>query len=127
MNDPLLEEWLQKAQSDWIILNRLWTQPSAEIADGVCFHAQQCVEKLLKALLIKNQQSFPRIHDLEELANRVFPFYPNLDLSMDDLEWLLDIGLRARYPGIEIVKEQADKALEICTHLRAKILPIFED
>jgi len=42
----------------------------AELAP-TCFHAQQAVEKALKALLTINQVDFRRTHDLEELATLV--------------------------------------------------------
>jgi len=36
--------------------------------DTVCFHAQQCVGKYLKALLVLPGVDFPKTHDLTELA-----------------------------------------------------------
>ncbi len=38
--------------------------------DTVCFHAQQCVEKYLKAVLVSEAIDFPKTHDLEELMDR---------------------------------------------------------
>ena len=35
--------------------------------DTVGFHAQQCSEKYLKALLLFHRINFPKIHDLTEL------------------------------------------------------------
>lgn len=46
------------------------------------FHAQQAVEKALKALLCAGDLDYPRTHDLENLANRLadspfaLPFVP---------------------------------------------------
>ena len=57
-------EWLAKADGDhdssWREL-RARKRPSY---DAACFHAQQCCEKLLKALLIQRGVSSPRTHDL---------------------------------------------------------------
>lgn len=36
---------------------------------AACFHAQQPVEKAMKAVLTMRQLAFRRTHDLEELAN----------------------------------------------------------
>ncbi len=42
--------------------------PNEEIPTGaVCFHAQQCVEKLLKAFLVYHQKEFGRTHNIEFL------------------------------------------------------------
>ena len=40
-------------------------RPSTSIA---CFHAQQCVEKYIKTILVSPSKSFPRIHDLLKLS-----------------------------------------------------------
>lgn len=51
----------------------------AELAygDGIwnqaCFHVQQCVEKLLKAALARQQAPIPQIHRLSDLLDRVDP------------------------------------------------------
>jgi len=37
------------------------------IANQVCFHAQQCVEKCLKALLVRSGQLVPRTHRITDL------------------------------------------------------------
>jgi len=41
--------------------------------DTICFHAQQCVEKYLKALLTSTHTDFPKTHDLIELGPRAAP------------------------------------------------------
>ena len=49
----------------------------AELAFGegiwnqACFHVQQCVEKLLKAALARQQAPIPQIHQLSDLLDRV--------------------------------------------------------
>jgi HEPN domain-containing protein len=49
----------------------------------VCFHAQQAVEKSLKALLFVHQIEFRRTHDLLELANLLEQH--GIPLSIDKL------------------------------------------
>jgi HEPN domain-containing protein len=36
--------------------------------DTVCFHAQQCIEKYLKALLVLKGADFPGTHNIGELT-----------------------------------------------------------
>ena len=48
----VISEWIAKAASDFATAvreNSVLLEPNY---DDVCFHAQQCVEKLLKALLV---------------------------------------------------------------------------
>ncbi len=63
-------EWVEKAEGDFAVAGREPAAP-APVFDAVCFHAQQCVEKYLKALLQDRGIDFPRTHDLVALAARV--------------------------------------------------------
>ena len=65
-DEDLVRAWVLKADHDWLnIENNL---AAREIPwDTVGFHAQQCAEKYLKALLISRQIDPPKIHDLTEL------------------------------------------------------------
>ena len=56
----LVEEWMRHADSD---LTNAKMVDNEEIApEIIAFHAQQAVEKALKALLIQRQIDFPRTH-----------------------------------------------------------------
>ena len=37
--------------------------------DIICFHAQQCVEKYLKSILVLHQIPVPKTHDIEKVLN----------------------------------------------------------
>lgn len=55
---------LSKAQADKLVLDKL--ADDSEIADNVIgFHAQQAVEKLLKAIRANRQIEYPRVHDID--------------------------------------------------------------
>jgi HEPN domain-containing protein len=59
---PLTHEWGQKAEGDYIAAETL-RQAENPVYDAICFHAQQCVEKYLKAWLVQQEIDFPRTHD----------------------------------------------------------------
>ena len=61
----LAQGWLAKAESD--LSTAKWLLEGSGPYDTACFHAQQAVEKALKAFLAFHQIAIPRIHDLEEL------------------------------------------------------------
>lgn len=70
-DDPMIAElrqWVQKAEN--ALKNAAHTlKLGADCpTDTVCFHAQQCVEKYLKALLTSRGTRFPRTHDLVVLV-----------------------------------------------------------
>lgn len=51
MNETV-REWIAKAEGDFRTAQRELAATEAPNYDAVAFHAQQCIEKLLKALLI---------------------------------------------------------------------------
>lgn len=58
-------DWLAHARSD-LKLARLGMGQDV-LPEQICFHAQQAVEKSLKAVLLFRRIDFPFTHDLEEL------------------------------------------------------------
>jgi hypothetical protein len=68
---PFIEEaerLLRLARRDYQTCAILCSHQEAQIAP-ICFHAQQCVEKSLKAAMTANQVYFRYTHDLGELTN----------------------------------------------------------
>ncbi len=71
-------EWVQKAEGDMNTAQREFTVLEKTKHDAVCFHAQQCAEKYLKARLIEEGLPVTRTHDLEILLNQLLPFETGL-------------------------------------------------
>ena len=46
-------EWIEKAEEDFRVATTLCRLRKNPVHNAVCFHAQQCVEKYLKAILEK--------------------------------------------------------------------------
>lgn len=78
--------------------------------DAVCFHAQQCAEKYLKAILQENGKRIPKIHFLLELLALILDFDGSYEFLKADLEVLEDYAVRFRYPGDLAEKDQAQAA-----------------
>jgi HEPN domain-containing protein len=49
MNE-VVEEWIAKAEGDFRTASRELVVVDRPNYDAVCFHAQQCIEKLMKAV-----------------------------------------------------------------------------
>jgi len=60
----------------------------------ILFHLQQATEKLLKAILDKNNLKVPRIHDIEELIKLCFDnkivLIENIDILVDMADFAVD-------------------------------------
>jgi HEPN domain-containing protein len=54
--------WMEKAGGDLAAGKQLLSFPDACQCEIVCYHAQQCVEKSLKALLVHLGVDFPKTH-----------------------------------------------------------------
>ena len=73
--NPLTLEWVQKAEGDYTVAQQV-RQGQHPVHDAICFHAQQCIEKYLKARLQEANIPFPRTHDLKELLEPIVPTIP---------------------------------------------------
>ena len=101
MNDETGEavrQWRAKAQSDWTTVEILLGSEQHP-PDPVCFHCQQFIEKLLKALLTRHGIEAPKTHDVRRLIQLAEPFAPELSRLSDASDALTVHGVETRYPG----------------------------
>jgi HEPN domain-containing protein len=93
---PVTEAWLVKAGEDLDAIFALRGNPG--LTGVVAFHAQQCVEKCLKAIAEERKGNVPRVHDLRRLWEAVADeFHEAIDVDL--LRELTDIYTNSRYPG----------------------------
>jgi HEPN domain-containing protein len=108
VTDP--RSWVERAEED-LAMARSALRRKRPLTSSACFHAQQCAEKYLKAILIAEGRSFPKTHDLVQLhtlgaqAGVLAPF------ELQDLSMLSDHAVRTRYPGEEPTVDEAREAL----------------
>lgn len=124
----MVQLWVQKAENDLTNATYMLTLDDDCPFDTVCFHAQQCVEKYLKALLTWRQIDFRRTHDLPELLLQL-PEHLALQSYLAGVSLLNRYAVEARYPGDwePISREDAEEAVQLALVLRAAIrehLPI---
>ncbi len=101
MSDEIAQsvrQWRAKAQSDWTAVEILLTNEECP-PDAVCFHCQQFVEKLLKAVLTRHRVEAPRTHDLRRLIQLAKPYVQELSDMADSSDALTVHGVETRYPG----------------------------
>ncbi len=98
-------------------MNSLASLDLENYTSTICYHAQQAVEKFLKAFLIFNDYDFPRTHDLDYLLMKCQKFSPSF--FEIDLKSLTDFGVSVRYPDdffipeVKETKEYIDITKEI--------------
>ena len=109
--NALTSEWVEKAESDYRATEREMRVRKEPSYDVVCFHAQQCAEKYLKAVLLEHQLPLRRIHDLEVLLDLVLPVSPDWAAFRSPILLLNDYSVDIRYPGETATKDEARAAV----------------
>ena len=114
------EEWLAHARSD-ANLAQLAKGRKDVLPEQICFHAQQAVEKALKAVLLSQRVDFPLTHDLEALAELLESHGVRCPSEIADVDTLTPYAVETRYPGSfqEIRHEDVDEAIWIAMRVLA--------
>ncbi len=114
----IVHEWAGMAENDLRAAVHLLTLRQRCPTEVICFHAQQCVEKYLKALLVLAGVEVPRTHDLEQLSARL-PARLRVPLTDEEQAELTDYAVGARYPGAgEVPLSDARLAVTIARRVR---------
>lgn len=115
-------QWVDFADEDLRLARHALTMPKQCPHRLVAYHAQQCVEKSLKAYLVCRSVEFPFTHNISLL----------LELCEDRAEWAHDLtsaeelspyAVSLRYPGPEstVTAEDAERAIEIAAEVRGAV------
>jgi HEPN domain-containing protein len=113
--DPLA--WVARAEEDYA-LARSALRRKAPLTYGATFHAQQCAEKYLKALLVARGQEFPKTHDLAALSDLCHRSGIVVPVNQDALQRLVAYAVQVRYPGEDPTPEEAQEALQTAQTIR---------
>jgi HEPN domain-containing protein len=115
VNDPLA--WVDRAEEDYTMA-RSALRRKIILANGACFHAQQCAEKYLKAALVSKGREFPKTHDLLTLNNLCLEASFTLGIGLRELARLSAHAVDTRYPGAGPTSDDAREALETAKTVR---------
>lgn len=118
--------WLAKAANDYLAIQNNVNAVNVPW-DVVCFHAQQCAEKILKAYLVLDGRTPERTHDLRLLLKRCLDINPSLaELDADCLN-LTTQAIGPRYPDefFDPSEDDARGAINALERVRARLLPLF--
>lgn len=123
----LVRQWIRLGEHDFREAQRALAEPSDPAYEIVCFHAQQAVEKYLKAFLCSRNVQFPNTHDLAKLGTLI-PAAADIKIQIEDLAHLTPYAVSSRYPGVEIAetREDADFAIRTAKGIRDSILPFLK-
>ena len=114
---PATSEWVAKAEGDFTTALREYRARKSPNYDAACFHAQQCAEKYLKALLQEENIAFDKTHDLVKLLS-LLPTMIGLAALRGNLAMLSAAAVEYRYPGECAIRETAKESIATCESVR---------
>jgi len=115
INDPL--SWVERAEEDYAMA-RFALRRKIPFTHSTCFHAQQCAEKYLKALLVAGGHAFSKVHDLLILSDECVQAGILVAMSDDQLSSLSYYAVRVWYPGEDPTPEEAHEAVDTARAVR---------
>jgi HEPN domain-containing protein len=118
--------WVQKAESDLNTAAVVLATGNEGTADTAAFHAQQCVEKYLKALLTYKRIDFPKTHDIGQLL-LLLPQGTTMNLGAEEQRRLTSYATVTRYPGEyePVTLDEARRAVAIAGSAREQIRKVL--
>jgi HEPN domain-containing protein/predicted nucleotidyltransferase len=117
-----IQEWLEKADNDLKTAVHTLKLGRDCPTDTVCFHAQQCIEKHLKALLVFQTIPFGKTHDLGDLMT-LLPVKRRPRLAPSDRSRITKYAAVIRYPlaGKDVSLAQTRKEVAIARRVRREV------
>ena len=113
-NREIILNWLKRARSN-LERAKMGKVTQGILYEDLCFDAQQAVEKSLKAILIKLNQSFPKTHSIGILLKLIEEAGVEIPENINQAKLLTAYAIDARYPGDyePVNKEEYKEALKI--------------
>jgi len=114
-----VRQWLEFADEDLKLARHGLTLTGEVPYRLIAYHAQQCVEKVLKAFLVFHGIDFPYTHNISRL----------MELCADQGDWVKEVqeadeltpfAITTRYPGEDekVSREEALRAIAIAAKVR---------
>ncbi len=105
-------KWVNFAENDYEAATLL-QKYNKQLLEIICFHCQQCVEKYLKAYIIKQNGEIKKTHNLEEILKICIKHNIDFKEIKDNCIDLSDYAVETRYPySFEIDKNDMTKAIK---------------
>ena len=117
----ITEEWVEKAEEDWSVAQFTLVATHLHAYNAICFHAQQCAEKYLKARLQEDAITPAKTHDLEKLLDLILLTFPQWAALRPALAQLTDYAVDFRYPGETANQAEAQEAVKLCQSVREAV------
>ena len=114
----LVAEWIKYSKNDLSVAQHLYDNMHPRQLEIICYHSQQAAEKALKAFLVLNDITPPKIHDLNRLCEMCNDINENFSQVVQYCSALNLYSNLPRYPfEIEILDNDAESAIHKATEI----------
>jgi len=112
-DSTIAREWVRYATSDLRLAEA--APPSGVLLEHLCFHAQQAVEKAIKAVLVVHNVVPPKTHDVGHLLDLAASQGEQAPFDVERVADLTAFAVIARYPADfgEVDEEEWTEAVEL--------------
>ena len=119
------ENWLARARSS-LSLAKVKKPPEC-LWEDLCFHAQQAVEKALKAVLVHQGIAFRLVHDVNELLQSLEEHGIHIPERLREATTLTGFAVMTRYPGAyePVSAEEHGEAVRLADEVLAWVTSII--
>ena len=124
--NPLTLEEIRAAAEDWATVQVLQQALRRDVYHSICFHAQQCVEKYLKAWLQEANLRVPRTHDLNALLDFIVPMHPEWRKWHTDFDTFEPYAVDVRYGKHLATAAEVENAVRVCGEVRSAIRAVLQ-
>ena len=124
--NPLTLEEVRAAEEDWATVQILQQALRRDVYHSICFHAQQCVEKYLKAWLQEANLRVPRTHNLNELLALIVPTRSEWQAWHTDFNTFKPYAVDVRYGKHFANAAEVENAVRVCTEVRREIRAVLQ-
>jgi HEPN domain-containing protein len=121
-----VKEWIRKGEGDFAVARRERLVRKSPNLDAICFHAQQGVEKWMKAVLIHLREIPPKTHDLVVLSELLSKTCPMWSWPIDQLRLVSRAAVTYRYPGETATRKEAREILRLAERIRRALKALFK-
>ena len=123
-NHQMAKEWLKASNYDLEVIVEILDNEN--LTHMSAFHAQQSLEKTLKAVLEFHNQEIPKIHNIKKLL-KLTKEYIGLDVDIDVIIKIDTLYIESRYPGDMGLLPYGQPTIEDAKEFYSLALRIFED
>jgi len=95
-NYPMAKEWLKASYYDLEVIKEILD--NKHLTHMSAFHAQQALEKTLKAVLELHNQEIPKIHNVKKLL-KLTKEYIRFSVDIETIVKIDTLYIESRYPG----------------------------